>query len=748
MKRKLAATLAALAAAVLAAVVTDAGASGDFGPSYTMFKAWTAPDIPPERFQAGDLGVIQPGMRRIYLYTAWRAFSLGPKVAASPGLQGGLARADGSAFEQGWIAPDDAAYQPLTGRLAAVLHVPADDAALRTMVACPAPATRYAVDVLRSASARPDATPERVDAWVLAQFKVATACQVADDWRYRYGNEKPPELESPAAPAATEPLYWRQLNAYQRAAWAFQARRYAESTALFEQIGAVPGHPMRDLGAYLALRSEVRRALAGRIQDVAPAEREQQARTLEQRANAILADARLAPMHEPTRALLRAMRADLTPETRLAELNRDLDNPAADPFALDRLGDWSVLMNRLKPQDVQGLRTSHEFIDWIETVRSCTGLAPNPACEPAGAHALARWQQTQSRPWLVAALMLPQAALPALMQAGLALPPDDPAYVTVRYHLARLNRLNGKPAEARAIADGVLQRQLSPATRNLLREERFAVATSVPEAARYLLRTNVDYAMRRSAGSPAEGETMINDDGLAWLNLDLPVAGLVELAGQPALSPSLRARVAGAAWIRAALLDKLDEGRQAGALLAQLAPVSADAVARYGRAGSSAERRHIVLVEAVRVGMQAQLEMSAQPIAPVPPADATASAWCSFKTGDAASEPHTYREFMPPAFGWRLPDSPDTGDAAMRRAELARLAALKTATGVLGDDVLAWAAGHADDPALPWLLHVVVMSTRGGCLDADANTLSRSAWNLLHKRYPHSEWAAQTPYFY
>ena len=64
---------------------------------------------------------------------------------------------------------------------------------------------------------------------------------------------------------------------------------------------------------------------------------------------------------------------------------------------------------------------------------------------------------------------------------------------------------------------------------------------------------------------------------------------------------------------------------------------------------------------------------------------------------------------------------PDTGHADLRRGELARLCNMKTATGVLGDDVLAWAASYPQDPELPWLLHVVVMSTRGGCLDPDAN---------------------------
>jgi hypothetical protein len=422
---------------------------------------------------------------------------------------------------------------------------------------------------------------------------------------------------------------------------------------------------------------------------------------------------------------------------------------------LDHLGDWSMLMNEAKPQQVEQLRSTHDFIDWIETVRGCTGLSPNPACETAGAHALARWRQTGSRPWLVAALMLPQTAVPELMTAALAVAPDDPAYVTVRYHLARLNRLDGKPREAMAIADGVLQRQLSPGTRNLLRQERFAVATSVPEAARYLLRTNVDYAKNTAAiAQPGQGirdqarETMIDDDGLAWLNLGLDVKDLIELARLPELPATLRARIAGAAWIRAALLDKVDEGRAAGALLAQLAPRTVDAVTRYGRAASAVERRHIVLVEAVRAGLAAQLAMDAEPVTTVATDDGTASAWCSFKTGDAAGEPRVADAFRQRAFAWRLPPLPDTGHADQRRDELARLGALKSATGVTGDDVLAWAVTHPGDAELPWLLHVVIMSTRGGCLDPDAATLSHRAWSLLHKRFPDSEWAKKTPYFF
>lgn len=441
------------------------------------------------------------------------------------------------------------------------------------------------------------------------------------------------------------------------------------------------------------------------------------------------------------------MRVGLTPESRLRELTRYLDKPNADPFALDSLGDWAVLANGAKPPALQSLQADHAFIDWIETVRECGGMVAQLACAPAAAHALARWQQAPSRAWLAAALMLAESAPPALLAAGMAVPPDDPAYVTVRYHLARLYRKQGKPDAARAIADGVLQRRLSPGTRNLLRQERFAVATSVVDAGAYLLRTNVDYAKQSPQGETAH-EDMIDDDGLTWLNAGLPVADLIDLAGQTALPQALRAQLAGAAWIRATLLDQPDEGRRAGALLAQLAPVTLAGVARYAAAAATPERRHIVLVEAARFNLQAQQIMFAQPIAVEPAADASASAWCTFDTGHGTAEPPLAAEFPVPGFAWRFPPPPDTGHVDARRAELARLLKVKTATGALGDDVLAWASSHPHDPELPWLLHVVVQSTRGGCLDADAKTLSRKAWDVLHKRYAGSEWARKTPYFY
>jgi hypothetical protein len=725
-----------LACAAIAAVAANAFASGDYGPSYTMFKAYTKPDIPNARFQAGELGVLQPGMRRVYLYTAWRAIMLGAPAAQKPGTGTGLDRADGSAFGNGWDHVDgEDTSADLVGRAAKVLNIKIDDPAARMIVACPAAANAHAAATLRQLEARPDANRARVDAWLRAQYQVGESCQRAEDARYSYRTEKLPEIVAPQPLPTAEPAYWRQLRDYQRAAWQFHGAHYAESTALFEQIGATAGHPMQGLGAYLALRSEVRRAVAAVPQTPRDA-REREARALDKRGAAIVADASLQPMHEPARALLRAMRVRLTPEARLDELNRYLGDPAHDPFALDRLGDWSILMDDAKPEP---LRAQHAFIDWIATLQDCA-VSQDSSCAVPARHALERWQQgTKPRghtdPWLVAALMLSETLTPALEQAALAVDPADPAWLTVRYHLARLYRLAGKRDAARAVADAALKGKLSPATRNLFREERFAVATSVRDAGAYLLRANVDMA----SPDAAPAEDMLNDDAIAWFKRGLAAADMLELARVEALPQPLRARIAGAAWIRAALLDQPETGRAAADLLARLVPAVGETATRYARAATPAERRHVALVASVAFGLSADLDMAAPPVTRIEAGDATASGWCSFKPD---------RFDVPTRFVWRLPATPELGDTAARRTELGRLEQLKTATGTLGDDVLQWADTHPADPELPWLLHVVVMSTRGGCLDKDASALSRKAHALLHKRWPRSEWARATPYFY
>jgi hypothetical protein len=539
-----------------------------------------------------------------------------------------------------------------------------------------------------------------------------------------------------------EPAYWRQLREYQRAAVLFHAERYRDATAQFSQIGVSAEHPMRDLGHYLALRSELHRA-AKQAQKEDQAQRQLAYIAMEKRGQAILADPSLRTRHEATRALLRSARVTLTPEAATAELSKYLADPAADPFADDRLGDWVAAINQARDRadfnaaGVKAVRGQFEFFDWIENLREC-GYPENKdkTCRAPAQHALQQWQRTQSRPWLTATMMMSETLSGTMEKAATAVEANDPAYLTVRYHLARLYRLAGRTTEAREVSNAALKLDMSNGSRNLFREERFAVASSTTDAAAYMQRVDVD--------APRDSENFVqglNDDALNWLINGLTTAEMVVIARQPSLDAAIRARLASGAWMRADLLEKYDIAQQALDVLEALAPLMKEEIASYRRAPSAAERRHVMLMTALRYGLSPNMTVRSEPITVVGKDDVTASNWCGFKQDSESA-------IGPASFPWILPPMPVVGDRQTAKAELDKLVPLKTATGFIGDYVLARVKSQPSDPELPWLLHVVVASTRGGCLDPNAKVLSRAAFDVLHKRYPRDAWTKKTPYFY
>jgi len=55
---------------------------------------------------------------------------------------------------------------------------------------------------------------------------------------------------------------------------------------------------------------------------------------------------------------------------------------------------------------------------------------------------------------------------------------------------------------------------------------------------------------------------------------------------------------------------------------------------------------------------------------------------------------------------------------------------------------------HATDARVAEALHRVVRATRFGCTTDTSPDTSREAFTLLHKLFPQSEWAKQTPYWF
>ena len=131
--------------------------------------------------------------------------------------------------------------------------------------------------------------------------------------------------------------------------------------------------------------------------------------------------------------------------------------------------------------------------------------------------------------------------------------------------------------------------------------------------------------------------------------------------------------------------------------------------------------------------------------------------WCSF---GAKPEPDTFNYYnigapFPEPLKCVYPggkvDPPSFLTASERQAaerEWKKLAALPTAPSYLSRAVIDWALRYPSDPRIPYALHLAVKSTRYGCTDATTSEVSKKAFEILHRKYPGSDWAKQTKYYF
>jgi hypothetical protein len=83
------------------------------------------------------------------------------------------------------------------------------------------------------------------------------------------------------------------------------------------------------------------------------------------------------------------------------------------------------------------------------------------------------------------------------------------------------------------------------------------------------------------------------------------------------------------------------------------------------------------------------------------------------------------------------------------RAEFAQL--VKTAAiapNYLSAVAIEWANKHPEDARVPEALALAVRSTRYGATDKETTNWSKSAFVILHGKYPNSPWTQRTKYWY
>jgi hypothetical protein len=564
-------------------------------------------------------------------------------------------------------------------------------------------------------------------AWVAAQDRVFANCGSAEQ-----------VLPEPAPADAPELL--RADRAYQTAAALFYAGAFDEAVKQLDAIAQDSASPWRLWARLVAVRALIRKALLqdqGFTKEMVPLL--EQART---RCEAIVKDRSARDIHLEIRKLTWLIDYRLRPDKQLSLLGRVLlEKPDVlfrhawtDYFRLrkgrspDGWYDWdderARRLQEVKPQDELSV-----FIDTFDSADTYP-------------QALEWWRKQRSVPWLVAALSRARhdaPELPELLAAASALPESSPATVSLRVARARLAVDAGRWEEARELLLPLLEKdpkRLDPRTADSLATHFLGAARSFEEWARFA---------HLSFRAPA------------FFNERVPLARLAEAPMLAALEPKLRKEVVLAGWVRAVLLERWEVAQALEPQVEALAPeLKADLSRVRERTEPKARKLAAVLLLLKSPGLS--------PFVRVHWIDDERSyrsehlrsydicrmnGWCPEGTEDLARA-------CAPEQGRCVPHFFSDAEHQAVKQEREALAKAGKAPELLIRHVLEYAQAHPDDALVPEALAKSVTQTHYAhnvCIDygqegKERSALSKQAFRLLHRKYPKSQWARETPYHY
>ena len=226
-------------------------------------------------------------------------------------------------------------------------------------------------------------------------------------------------------------------------------------------------------------------------------------------------------------------------------------------------------------------------------------------------------------------------------------------------------------------------------------------------------------------GAAAEDSPILASDSVEVFNSSAPITKLVEAAESSRLPEVSRAEMAISAWTRAFMLRDDDAGNHISPMLAKAHRTWASDIEAF-RAASGDDKRFAAAFLIARH------------------ADFHPHIWLSFS-------PDWWRtESLPGGSDRTLPETVlSPADQTESAKEVQRLHDAGPAQTVLTPIIMSFSMAHPEDPRVPESLHRLVRITRYGCRGVPRNgVISKAAFDLLHNRYPASEWTRQTPYWF
>ena len=366
--------------------------------------------------------------------------------------------------------------------------------------------------------------------------------------------------------------------------------------------------------------------------------------------------------------------------------------------------------------------------DWIRAFEASIDPPKDPA------YALRRWKETHSELWLVPAILNAKPQDPdalALVEAANRVPETSPAYNTATFHAIRLTIDAGKADAARSRLDQLLAKPRPLASvGNAFRGQRLSLSTDFDDFLRWAPRRPIGYMEEDlwDDDPGVDGSPVLDNDSVAIFNRDASLARLAQAAESTLLPPPVRADLALVTMTRALILGDDKVAAQMLLVIARAHPAWAADLKAYTVA-PAAEKRFAgdLLIER---HAEFRTDQSNWP---------NDGWWCPSKPATAPPDPLTAHIF-----------SGDELKTAMQQDQ--RITDAGSAQAFIAPTVMAWAKAHPSDPqrSVEALARIVKM-TRYGCRYLEGlnnGPISKAAYDMLHQKYPASNWAKTTPYWF
>ncbi len=586
------------------------------------------------------------------------------------------------------------------------------------------------------------ASNPKVKQWVDAQNQVFVECGSTPI----SSPEGPTAIAGPEIPPSLKegtPFEQAQRN-YQIASANFYAANFDTAAKMFAAIAADSSSPWKNLAPYLIARATIRKAtLFAEKNDHAMLAR------AEAQLNQITTSPGDDSVKRLAQQLLGFVAAQLHPEQRAQELAHALMRPTFAEMLKQDVSDYFWLLDHGPANDSS---PRNDLADWISTLHGADTGNPAPYSDAAAiARSIAKWKQTSSLPWLVAALVEIPASDPnasALITAAEKVKPDSPAYVTATYHAARLLAGLGKTDEARRKLDSLLSSrdQLPVSTINEVAALRMTLALNLNELLAYAPRTPLgitDDADSDELPSQLDDPTMkelaegplFDDDGAAVLTRGMPLSVLLQAVRSKTLPPSLRDHVARAVFVRAILLGNESAARELAPLVMESVPKLKPAIEVW-LAAKSPEAQRFAAADMMleNPGLRYEVDPGPGRITDLDEIDSLRDNWWPSRVRWNREAP-TYADFL-------TASERQTADQ-----EWQKLAAIN-APNFLCTAAIEQAKSHPTDERAPEALYQCLRAVHLGCSNDKGTELARSAFQLLHRRYPESPWAKKGKVWY